>query len=418
MSANAVKYPFLRWWQTRLIMLFLVLALLSPILSNELPLYAKIEGTHHFPALRMLWDKHHLSTIESPKGKIIIDYARSDWRMLDMQFVVWPLIPYSAKNIDASNRTYKSPWEAQYFDKGNEKIPLGFRLRHYLGTDSVGRDIAAGMLSGLRISLGIGFLAILFAAAIALLFGSLSGYYGDQLLRFDPLSAGLSVLLLAWPAYFLLYALPHVLFTNMDTMRAFAALLMSLVLIGLFALLYRLFSKKLPGKRSYYLPIDSLISRFTEIFDSLPKFLLILTLAVVIGRSVFWVALVIGLNGWASISRLLRAEVLKNRSMEYAQAALSSGMSHLRVLFRHVVPNAIGPFLVSISLGIGTAIIFESNLSFLGLGLPVDNVSWGSMIYQGKNNMSAWWLLLFPTLTIFLTIYTFNSLAERIRTQN
>lgn len=415
MSWNPARYPFLRWWQTRLITLFLALALLSPIISNDLPLYAKIEGKHLFPALRMLWDKHHVATIESPKGNINIDYSRSDWRMQEMQFVVWPLIPYSAKSIDASNRSYKSPWEAQYLEKENEKVPLGFRLRHYLGTDSVGRDIAAGMLSGLRISLGIGFLAILFAAAIALLFGSLSGYFGDHLLRFHPAPAALSAALLLWPAYLLLHALPNVLFAHSATMHLISSFIFLLVLAWLFGLLYRFLSKKIPGKAKHYLPLDSLISRFTEIFDSLPKFLLILTLAVVIGRSVFWVALVIGLNGWASISRLLRAEVLKNRNMEYTQAALSSGMSHVRVLFRHVVPNAIGPFLVSISLGIGTAIIFESNLSFLGLGLPVDNVSWGSMIYQGKNNMDAWWLLLFPTLAIFATIYTFNSLAERIR---
>ena len=418
MITGAAKYPFLRWWQTRLILLFLSLALLSSIISNDLPLYTKIENTHLFPALRMLWDQHHVATIESPNGSINIDYTRSDWRIQEMQFVVWPLIPYSAKNIDASNRSYNSPWEAQYLEKESEKIRLGFRLRHYLGTDSVGRDIAAGMLSGLRISLGIGFLAILFAAAIALLFGSLSGYYGDQLLRFHPAPLALSAALLLWPAYLLLHALPNVLFVHSAPLRLLVAFMFLLLLAWLFVLLYRLFSNKLPSKRSYYLPLDSLISRFTEIFDSLPKFLLILTLAVVIGRSVFWVALVIGLNGWASISRLLRAEVLKNRNMEYTQAALSSGMSHMRVLFRHVVPNAIGPFLVSISLGIGTAIIFESNLSFLGLGLPVDNVSWGSMIYQGKNNMNAWWLLLFPTLAIFTTIYTFNSLAERIRKQN
>jgi len=415
MRSLAAKYPFMRWWQTRLILLFLALALLSPLLSNDLPLYAKVEGTRLFPALRMLWDKHHVATIESSKGSLDIDYTRSDWRLMELQAVVWPLIPYSAKNIDAFNRSYKSPWGAQTLEKEGEKIPLGFRLRHYLGTDSVGRDIAAGMLSGLRISLGIGFLAILFAAVIALMFGSLSGYFGDYLLRFHPSALGLSSLLLLLPAYTALHALPNVLFVHSAPLRLLAAFFFLLVLAWLFVLLYRFFSNKISSKRRYHFPLDSLISRFTEIFDSLPKFLLILTLAVVIGRSVFWVALVIGLNGWASISRLLRAEVLKNRNMEYTQAALSSGMRHLRVLFRHVVPNAIGPFLVSISLGIGTAIIFESNLSFLGLGLPVDNVSWGSMIYQGKNNMSAWWLLLFPTLAIFTTIYTFNSLAERIR---
>ncbi len=160
--------------------------------------------------------------------------------------------------------------------------------------------------------------------------------------------------------------------------------------------------------------VDIVISRFIEIMLCFPAFFLILTLAAFIEqRSIFHIMVVIGVIRWTGVARLVRGEFLRQRNLDYVQAATALGFGKLRIIFRHVLPNAIAPVLVSATFGIARAIITEASLSFLGLGdtsLP----SWGGILKGGLDEFKMW-LILIPGAAIFLLVSVFNLLGEGLR---
>jgi peptide/nickel transport system permease protein len=126
--------------------------------------------------------------------------------------------------------------------------------------------------------------------------------------------------------------------------------------------------------------------------------------------------IVIGLTGWMGVARLVRAETLSIREMDYIMAARCIGCSDLRIIFRHILPNAVSPALVAATLGIAGAILTESALSFLGIGVQPPTPSWGNILTSGKDYIEfAWWLSLFPGLAILITVLAYNLLGEGIR---
>ena len=141
---------------------------------------------------------------------------------------------------------------------------------------------------------------------------------------------------------------------------------------------------------------DMLISRVIEVVMLFPSLFLILTLVALIGRSVYIIMIVIGITGWPSIARLVRGEVLKQRAIEYTLAARALGSSSLRIVFRHILPNALSPVLVAAPFGIASAIITEATLSLLGFGVEPPTPTWGMLLHQGHNNYHNWWLILVP----------------------
>ncbi|MDX1944270.1 MAG: ABC transporter permease [Pirellulaceae bacterium] len=163
--------------------------------------------------------------------------------------------------------------------------------------------------------------------------------------------------------------------------------------------------------------VDILISRLTELIMSIPVLILIIALLAVIDKPSIWqIMLVLGLTGWTSICRLTRAEFLKLRTLDYVSAAKSLGASTPRVLFRHILPNAMAPVLVPITFGIAGAILTESGLSLLGLGSPPDTPSWGALLNRGRENFETmWWLILFPGLAIFSTVLAYNLIGEGLQ---
>lgn len=163
--------------------------------------------------------------------------------------------------------------------------------------------------------------------------------------------------------------------------------------------------------------VDIVISRFTEFFMSIPVLILIIALLAVIDKPSIWqIMLVLGLTGWTSICRLTRAEFLKLRTLEYVTAARALGASVPRILFRHILPNAMAPVLVPITFGIAGAILIESGLSLLGLGSPPDTPSWGGLLNRGRENFETmWWLILFPGLAIFSTVLAYNLIGEGLQ---
>lgn len=162
--------------------------------------------------------------------------------------------------------------------------------------------------------------------------------------------------------------------------------------------------------------LDSLIMRFVDIMLCFPAFFLILSVVALLEPSIFNIMFIIGITSWMGTARLIRAEILSLRHREFIQAEVAIGASNFRIIFRHLIPNAIGPVLVSAILGISAAILLESSLSFLGLGVQPPTPSWGNMLIEAKSTLGvAWWLMLFPGMAILLTILGFNFIGEGLR---
>ncbi len=162
--------------------------------------------------------------------------------------------------------------------------------------------------------------------------------------------------------------------------------------------------------------IDSLIMRFVDIMLCFPSFFLILAVIAFLEPSIWNIMIIIGLTSWMGVARLVRAEFLSLRERDFVVAARAIGARDTRIIFRHILPNAISPVLVSATLGIAGAILTESALSFLGIGVQPPTPSWGNMLIAGKQTLgTAWWLSVFPGLAILFTVLGYNLLGEGIR---
>ena len=162
--------------------------------------------------------------------------------------------------------------------------------------------------------------------------------------------------------------------------------------------------------------VDWLVSRLIEIVLCFPFLFLVLGIVALFRPSMYTLMIALGLTSWTSEARYVRGEFLRIREVEYAQAARASGARDARIIFRHLLPNALAPVLVSASFGVAVAILTESALSFLGLGVPLPTASWGSMLSAAREHIEyAWWLVLFPGAAIFTTVAAFNIIGERFR---
>ncbi len=162
--------------------------------------------------------------------------------------------------------------------------------------------------------------------------------------------------------------------------------------------------------------IDAVIMRFVDIMLCFPTFFLILAVIAFLDPSIWNIMIVIGLTSWMGVARLVRAEFLSLRERDFVLAAQVLGASDARLIFRHILPNALSPVLVSATLGVAGAILTESALSFLGIGVQPPTPSWGNMLIVGKQTLgSAWWLSVLPGLAILITVLGYNLLGEGIR---
>jgi peptide/nickel transport system permease protein len=162
--------------------------------------------------------------------------------------------------------------------------------------------------------------------------------------------------------------------------------------------------------------VDSLLMRLVDIMLCFPTFFLILAVIAMLEPSIWYIMIVIGVTGWMGVARLVRAEVLSIRERDFILAARAIGASDLRIIFRHILPNAMAPVLVAATLGVAGAILTESALSFLGIGVQPPTPSWGNILTSGKDYIEfAWWLSLYPGLAILVTVLAYNLLGEGIR---
>lgn len=220
-------------------------------------------------------------------------------------------------------------------------------MEHFLGTDSIGRDVMARIIFGARISIAVGFFATLISLLIGTAMGLTSGFFGG------------------W--------------------------------------------------------IDILVMRFVEIFICFPAFLLLLVLIASLmdlkfQQSGLILIPVIGILSWTSFARIIRGETLKQRSLPYIQSCHIFGMSNSRIMFIHILPNILGPIIVTIIFSIASNILAESSLSFLGFGVQSPTASWGELLRQAFSDPLRYWnLTLWPGLMIFLSIFLLNLVGEGAR---
>jgi peptide/nickel transport system permease protein len=162
--------------------------------------------------------------------------------------------------------------------------------------------------------------------------------------------------------------------------------------------------------------VDTLLMRLVDIMLSIPTFFLILAVIAFLTPSIWNIMIVIGLTSWMGVTRLVRAEFLSLRNREFVLAAQTLGAKDMRLIFKHLLPNSLTPIIVSSVLGVASAVLVESGLSFLGLGVQAPQASWGNILTDGKEYIQfAWWLSLFPGLAILITVLGYNLLGEGLR---
>jgi peptide/nickel transport system permease protein len=161
---------------------------------------------------------------------------------------------------------------------------------------------------------------------------------------------------------------------------------------------------------------DAVIMRFVDMVISFPRLVLLIAIVALFEPSIFLLIMVLGLTQWPLTARIVRGEILSLREREFILAGRALGFSGSRILFRHLIPNCLGPVIVAATLGIGDTIVLEAGLSFLNLGVPSPTPSWGSMVADGRASLlSAWWVATFPGLAIVLTVLSFNLAGDGLR---
>lgn len=342
-----------------------VVALFAPAIAGTKPLVTKYKGKIYFPAMAYYnrsWENAIFRTQDKFRGRYPKNLKEKD----PESWAIWPLV-YQ----DPERRLYRDEWE------GLPPNPTGAKGKPYL--------------------------YYLWLKARDSLFGSnrVEEEFGE-LLAEGPL--------------------PFNLFGTTDRgVDVFAqmvhgtqtAMLVGFVSMGLAATI----GITLGAIAGYFGGwLDIILSRLIEVVMCIPSLVLILALLAIVERPSIWhIMAVIGVTGWTGIARLTRGEFLKLKQMEYVAAAKALGASNARLMFRHILRNALAPILVPIAFGIASAILVESALSFLGFGDPTAP-SWGKLLDDGRNSIQhMWWLILFPGLAIFLTVLAYNLIGEGLQ---
>jgi peptide/nickel transport system permease protein len=288
---------------------------------------------------KIFWNRFKKNKLAAVGGVVVI--------VLFLIAVFAPLVaPYDPNEIDR-NQILESP-----------------SLRHFFGTDDLGRDVLSRMIYGSKISLAVGFVAIGIATFIGIIIGAFSGYYGGWI---DRVMMRFIDIMLSIPTFFLILAVIAFIDPN-------------------------LWYEILPSRLSWMLE------------------------KVIIDPNILNIMIIIGLTSWMGVARLVRAEFLSLKEREFVLAAKALGANDLRIIFRHIMVNSMSPVFVSAVLGVASAILVESSLSFLGLGVQPPTPSWGNILALGKANIEiAWWLSVFPGIAILITVLSYNLVGEGLQ---
>ena len=287
----------------------------------------------------------------------------------------------------------------------NEIPALGIYL---LGTDDLGRDVFARMLQGAWVSLTVGFVAVGIAVLIGIFLGGIAGYFGQRHIRVDHL---------LWIVFLII----GLMLLAANLIYAGAVLILCPSVWAIYRIRKKATSKKQPSAwqrmlQRKTLSVDTLVMRFVDVMLCFPSFFLILTVVALLPASIYNIMIVIGLTSWMGATRFVRAEFLSLREQDFVAAAKALGLSNFRIIFRHMMPNAVAPVLVSATIGIATAILTEAGLSFLGFGVPPPHATWGNILSDGRRFIfDAPWLTFIPGVAILSVVLSFNLFGEGLR---
>jgi len=407
-------------WSLRFFVVIIAFALFADVLANDKPIFCSVNITYthengkkevktkiilpvfhqYFVDLRLAkWDEVFLTN----------DWSKPSPNTFTYNSVIFPPITYRPEKTDVANASV-GPFCKQQLKK--------YKKRHYLGTDHMGRDVAAGMIHGTRIAMLVGIVAMSIATFIGILLGALAGYFGDTRMRVSRatlISGTIGFLIFIFLTF---VVRGYTMGDNIGNGYLFYEMIYNFVIFVVIMAVSYLFSmlfKPIPflGKRTT-VPMDIIVMRLIEIVTSIPFLILILSiLAIIKTYSIFYVKAIIGSVSWTSIAKFIRAELLRVRSLEYIEAAQAFGYSEFRIILRHAIPNSLAPVLIAVAFGIASAILTESFLSFIGVGVPPEQVTWGSLLKASRDaGIKAWWLAVFPGVAIFVTVTIFNLIGE------
>lgn len=375
-------------WAWRFLFLIGVIALTGPFIANEKPYYCRLGGESYFPIFTGI-NESTLSTKHPSHSPV-------EWKDTKWESVWYAPVPYSYHTIDLDAGKTISPFSKQ----------SSIRFRHWLGTDPLGRDVLAGMIRGCRVSLLIGVGSMLLALLVGVPLGSLSAYWGNRNWR------------LSWMQLLLLFVAVMLLLSILWLPQTFLVkLALILLLIVLLSILWRLSGKT--GFKKISIPVDSMVMSLVSIIDSFPAmFVILILLFIVPAKGWLVVLLAIALLRWPMMARYMRAEVFKMKELNFVKAAQVMNIPHPQILTDHIIPYAFRPVLITFIFGVSSAILAESSLSFLGIGLPADELNWGRLLSGARSHFDAWWLVLFPGIAIFFTLLSLyvigNSMSSKI----
>ena len=386
--------------------LLLFFAVARDLIANDRPLWCRVGGEWFFPAVRsaFTWGDGRNYTgmaLETTENQRL-------WHQLPDADAVFPLVPFAPGQELGGTRTLPPGSPSQQF---------GNRFVHRLGTDDHGRDVAASMVSGARLAVLTGTIAMGVAMSIGVLLGLLAGYFGDDRLRVRRGRLWLTLLSLpvAWFCAFPARAAALNSPTGGNELLKSGAFFLLILLV--FNLLGGLLSRFPFFSRKINMPADMLIMRLSEVFSATPKLLVIVAVGALMARESQSTLVMLGLIGamsWPSVARLVRAELLKVREMEFITAARALGLSDVRIMLRHAMPNALRAVLIAFALGVAGAILLEASLSLLGYGKnTAREVSWGMLLQSANANRSCWWLVLPPSLAICAVVLALNNIGNR-----
>ena len=306
------------------VMLMGLVWLFGPLLANNQPIVCRYQGKWYFPAVVEVFQvrnaRSHWIKKEPPFNKPQFDAKKE---LGDNDFAIWPLIAYHEREQSAD---FFSPPSSQ----------------HWLGTDELGRDVAARMIHGTAVSVKVGFVSMGIATLVGILVGGIAGYRGG------------------W--------------------------------------------------------VDMIISRIIETVVCFPVFFLILAIMAYLKPSITNVMIVMGLTRWTGIARYARGEFMRIKSLDYVTAARAIGAGPIRIMVRHILPNALAPIMVSITFGIAGAVLLEAGLSWLGFGVPPPHPSWGNILRTAYDSLrEAPHLVYPPCVAIFLAVLSYNLVGDALR---
>jgi len=327
---------------------YLLVAFLGSFLAGDIPIYCNKNGKVTFPVLSELL------------------YSSSFNTQYDSESCIMPFIPFSPLHIDKRSPTAISP-----FDTNNSG---SIKNRHWLGTDKLGRDVASGMIHGTAVALKIGLLSIIFAFIFGVGLGMLSAYYKDDGIRFNLLQGLIFIFLSGAGIYYL--SMEYLLFNP-----SFLYFIMGTVF--LIIILWKMLSwlSKLKNLKKYNFPLDMMLLKIIEIRKSFPGVFILLALTCLFAAPSIWnIVFIIALLSWTEFARFARAETLAIKEENYILSVKVLGYDDFKILTSHILPNILPTLLVVACFNTGGAVLLESTLSFLGIGLPVEQVSWGKMM--------------------------------------